>query len=68
MQRVLVAPADGFLKRVHARPGDSVQAGQTLIELAEQDLQLEKIRWQSQRAQFENAFSAAMCALTGRSW
>ena len=59
VQRVLVAPADGFLKRVHARPGDSVQAGQTLIELAEQDLQLEKIRWQSQRAQFENAYSAA---------
>jgi Barrel-sandwich domain of CusB or HlyD membrane-fusion/GAF domain len=59
VQRVLVAPADGFLKRVHARPGDSVQAGQTLIELAEQDLQLEKIRWQSQLAQFENAYGAA---------
>ena len=59
VQRVLVAPADGFLKRVHARPGDSVQAGQALIELAEQDLQLEKARWQSQRAQFENAYGAA---------
>ena len=59
VQRVLVAPADGFLKRVHARPGDSVQAGQVLIEMAEQDLQLEKVRWQSQLAQFENAYSAA---------
>jgi len=59
VQRVLVAPADGFLKRVHARPGDSVEAGQTLIEMAEQDLQLERVRWQSQLAQFENAYSAA---------
>ncbi|MFZ2651430.1 MAG: HlyD family efflux transporter periplasmic adaptor subunit [Burkholderiaceae bacterium] len=59
VQRVLVAPADGFLKSVHARPGESVRAGQTLIEFAEQDLQLERIRWQSQRAQFENAYGAA---------
>ena len=59
VQRMLVAPADGFLKRVHARPGDSVQAGQVLVELADQDLQLEKLRWQSQLAQYQNAYGAA---------
>ena len=59
VQRVLVAPADGFLKRVHVRPGDPVQAGQLLVELAEQDLQLEKMRWQSQLAQYESAYGAA---------
>lgn len=59
VQRVLVAPADGFLKRVHVRPGDPVRSGQLLVELAEQDLQLEKKRWQSQLAQYESAYGAA---------
>ena len=59
VQRVLVAPADGFLLHVHARPGERVRAGQRLIELAEQDLLLEQRRWQSQLAQHENAYAAA---------
>ena len=59
VQRVLVAPADGFLRHVHVRPGDSVKAGQTLIEMAEQDLLLERQRWQSQMAQYETAHAAA---------
>ncbi|MDB5820227.1 MAG: hypothetical protein JWQ11_3867 [Rhizobacter sp.] len=58
-QRVLTAPADGFVQAVHARPGDVVTAGQPLLDLAEQDLQLEKRRWESQRSQFENATVAA---------
>jgi multidrug efflux pump subunit AcrA (membrane-fusion protein) len=59
VQRALVAPADGFLHQVHARPGDTVRAGQTLIELSEQDLRLERQRWQSQLAQYEGAYAAA---------
>ncbi len=59
VQRVLVAPADGFLGQVHVRPGDTVRAGQTLIELADRDLQLDQQRWQSQLAQHEDAYSAA---------
>jgi biotin carboxyl carrier protein len=59
VQRVLVAPADGFLRQVHARPGERVRAGQPLVELAEQDLRLERQRWQSQMAQYENAYAAA---------
>ncbi len=59
VQRVLVAPADGFLSKVHVRPGDAVRAGQVLAELAEQDLQVERARWESQLAQHENAYSAA---------
>lgn len=59
VQRVVVAPADGFLRQVHARPGDSVKSGQLLVELAEQDLKLERQRWQSQMAQYETAYAAA---------
>ena len=59
VQRVVVAPADGFLREVHARPGDSIKAGQLLIELADQDLRLERHRWHSQMAQYETAYAAA---------
>lgn len=60
IQRVLVAPVDGFLKQSLVRPGDMVKAGQVLAELAEQDLQLEHNRWASELAQHENAYAAAM--------
>jgi multidrug efflux pump subunit AcrA (membrane-fusion protein) len=59
VQRVLTAPADGFVQQVHARPGDHVRAGQALLELADQDLQLARQRWQSQLAQHLDALAAA---------
>lgn len=60
IQRVLVAPADGFIRQSHVRPGDNVKAGQVLAELAGQDLQLERNKWSSELAQHENAYAAAM--------
>jgi multidrug resistance efflux pump len=60
IQRALVAPADGFLRQVHARPGDRVKTGQVLAELAEDDLKLEHRKWQSELTQHENAASAAL--------
>ena len=59
-QRVLVAPIDGYLRRVHARPGDTVRAGDVLVELADQDLALEERKWESDLAQHENGYSAAL--------
>ncbi len=59
-QRVLVAPTDGFIKATHAHPGDKVKAGQVLADLAEQDLKLERDKWQSQVAQQDNAYAGAM--------
>jgi len=60
IQRVLVAPADGFIRHSHVRPGDAVKAGQVLAELAGQDLQLERNKWSSELAQHENSYAAAM--------
>lgn len=60
VQRVLAAPTDGFLQQVHARPGDAVKQGQVLLELAQQDLLLERRKWQGEFAQHENAYGAAM--------
>jgi Barrel-sandwich domain of CusB or HlyD membrane-fusion/GAF domain len=59
VQRTLVAPMDGFLGQVNVRPGDTVRAGQLLAVLADQDLQLERARWESQVAQYENAYVSA---------
>lgn len=36
------APIDGYIAAVHARPGDTVQAGALLFELEDRDLQLEE--------------------------
>jgi len=60
VQRALVAPADGFLRQVHVRPGDTVKADQVLAELAEDDMRLELRKWQSELTQHENAASAAL--------
>lgn len=60
IQRALVAPSDGFLRQVHARPGERVRADQVLAELAEDDLRVEHRKWQSELTQHENAASAAL--------
>jgi hypothetical protein len=59
-QRVLSAPTDGFVKAAHALPGDHVKQGEVLVDLVDQDLRLERDKWLSQVAQFDNAYAAAM--------
>lgn len=60
MQRIVAAPADGFLKAIHARPGDTVRAGEVLVELADRELTLEERKWESAVAQHENSYGAAL--------
>ena len=60
IQRVLAAPVDGFLQRTYVRPGDTVTAGQVLVELAERDLELERRKREGELAQYENTSIAAM--------
>ena len=60
VQRVVAAPADGFLQRANVRAGDTVRAGQVLAELAGEDLQLEQRRRASELRQHENAYKGAM--------
>ena len=59
VQRAVVAATDGFLQQANVRPGDRVQAGQVLAELASQDLLLERRRRESELHQHENAYRAA---------
>ena len=60
VQRVLVAPVDGYLRRVHARPGDAVKAGQPLAALADEDLKLEQRKSESEIAQAEATYGEAL--------
>jgi multidrug efflux pump subunit AcrA (membrane-fusion protein) len=60
VQRVVAAPVDGFLEQINVRPGDSVKAGQVLAQLATQDLQAERLKRQSELAQHENVYKAAL--------
>lgn len=59
MQRVIVAPVDGYLKSSQVRPGDEVKAGQVLAEMSDDDLQLERQRLSAELARHENSFSEA---------
>ena len=60
MQRVLAAPMDGFLRQTKVRPGDTVKKGDVLVELADQELLLEKRKWESEVVRHQNNFSLAM--------
>jgi RND family efflux transporter MFP subunit len=59
-QRIVAAPVDGFIHNAKVRPGDLVKKGDLLIELSDQDLILEKEKWESEIIQQENNFSGAL--------
>lgn len=60
VERDVVAPADGFIKAIHVRPGGSVAAGELLVELDDESLALERAKWASELARHENAYAAAL--------
>jgi multidrug efflux pump subunit AcrA (membrane-fusion protein) len=63
VQRVVVAPVDGFLKSTHVRPGDSVEAGALLAEMRDDDLKLHERKWIGELAQRESTYSEALAKL-----
>jgi RND family efflux transporter MFP subunit len=60
VQRVMVAPAEGYLKLAHVRPGDRVKEGQVVAELSDEDLKLEERKAQSELSQLENSYGTAL--------
>jgi multidrug resistance efflux pump len=60
VQRVVAAPIDGFLEQVNARPGDRIRADQILAELSQRELSAERVKRQSELAQHENLYGAAL--------
>lgn len=49
VQRAVPAPFDGFIATAPAHAGDRVTAGTVLATLDDKDLQLDRVRWQSER-------------------
>lgn len=52
VQRSIVAPVDGYIQDVLARPGTNVEAGKLLLSLADQDLRLEQSRLEAELARY----------------
>jgi multidrug resistance efflux pump len=52
VQRVVIAPFDGFLDEALPRAGDIVKKDQVLARLDNRDLVLERLKWNSQRQQY----------------
>lgn len=48
IQRAAVAPFAGYIRSGGVRAGDTVKAGQLLARLDDKDLQLERVRWESE--------------------
>lgn len=48
IQRVAVAPFQGYIRQAPARAGDLVKEGQLLAVLEDKDLRLERVRWESE--------------------
>jgi multidrug resistance efflux pump len=60
IQRVVVAPFDGYLAEAPARAGDIVAQGQILSRLDDRDLKLELAKWSGERAQLIKAQREAL--------
>ena len=60
IQRVVVAPREGFIVEAHARAGDIVKAGMVLGLLDDKDLKLERLKWVSEKQRYSKESREAM--------
>jgi len=60
VQRAVSAPLNGFVTEAPLRAGDTVKQGQVIARLDDRDLRLERIKLESQRAQYVKQFREAM--------
>ena len=60
VQRVIVAPFDGYIASQSARAGDNVTAGTVLAALDDRDLRLEHMRWTTTRQQRLTEYEQAL--------
>ncbi|MGD2171230.1 MAG: HlyD family efflux transporter periplasmic adaptor subunit [Gammaproteobacteria bacterium] len=62
IQRVMVAPINGYINQAKARAGDIVQQDQVLFSIDDRDLRLEYLKWSSQKEQVERRYRDALAA------
>lgn len=59
-QRVIAAPVDGFIHSVAIRPGEAVQAEQVILQLEDQDLILEREKWETEISKLDKQYRDAL--------
>jgi RND family efflux transporter MFP subunit len=60
VRRTLAAPFDGYIRSAAHRAGDVVKKDAVLASLDDQDLRLERLRWQSQLEQYQKQYQEAV--------
>jgi multidrug resistance efflux pump len=60
VQRVVVAPMEGYIQNAFVRPGDIVKSGDLICELEDKDLVVEKFKWESQISQYQGQYRDAL--------
>ena len=60
VQRVIVAPVDGYIAQAHVRAGDTVQSDTLLAQLEDRDLLLEQQKWRSEYESTAKAYKEAL--------
>jgi RND family efflux transporter MFP subunit len=60
VQRMVVAPIEGYVAEAPVRAGDVVKKGQLLSRLDDRDLRLERAKWASEEAQLRKSYREAL--------
>jgi RND family efflux transporter MFP subunit len=60
VQRAVTSPLAGYIEEANVRAGDVVREGQILSTLEDKDLQLERVKWVSQKEQRLREYSEAL--------
>jgi multidrug resistance efflux pump len=60
VQRVVAAPYDGYVKEAPVRPGDVVQTDELMCLLDDRELNLERIKWATEKQQVTKELHSAM--------
>ncbi len=63
VQRVVVAPFDGYIDKAHVRAGETIKADDVLAELDDRDLRLERRKLISQREEAAKLYNKALAGL-----
>jgi hypothetical protein len=60
VQRVVVAPMEGYIQNAFVRPGDVVKEGDLICQLEDKDLVVESVKWESQINQYQGQYRDAL--------
>jgi hypothetical protein len=60
VRQLLVAPQDGYVKQAEVRAGDLVKKGQLIASLDDRNLQLEHLKWQSEKNKIQKEYQQAL--------